>query len=252
MLQSAKPSDLSSEVFAVTEGIKLLSESIRYKLTNVSSLSEAMLEVKVETVVGGVSDTANWLIALLGLLIATIVVLIMLVLLWQYRARVAPSLDPSGPSEHIDMRSSDLEKSNNVSYEENLHRCTNALVVSIEPAPGGGGGGVEGRFNASCSGVCADLSEGCSGGGGVGVCAADEAEDPSVSNNLNFVKASSARISNQLFKPQNPDVSKNKSPVNMMAHKDFSKPINLRVLPIQRNVQTPPDRPQQDVLTVIV
>jgi hypothetical protein len=247
LLQSAKPSDLSSEVNAVTEGIKQLSESIRYHLTNVSSLSEAMLEVKVETVVSN-ANIADWLIALLGLLIATIVVLIMLVLLWQYRARVAPSLDASGgPSEHIDMRSSDLEKSNNVSYEENLHRCTNALVVSIiEPSVGVG----EGRFNASCSGACADLSE--VGGGGGGGCA-DEAEDPSVSNNLNFVKASSARISNQLFKPQNPDVSKNKSPVNMMAHKDFSKPINLRVLPIQRNVQSPLDRPpQQDVLTVIV
>jgi hypothetical protein len=102
--------------------------------------------------------------------------------------------------------------------------------------------------------VCND--EGCGGGVGVSVggggCA-DEAEDPSVSNNLNFVKASSARISNQLFKPQNPDVSKNKSPVNLMAHKDFNKPINLRVLPIQRNVQTaPPPERQQDVLTVIV
>jgi hypothetical protein len=118
-------------------------------------------------------------------------------------------------------------------------------VSIIEPSAGVG----EGRFNASCSGACADLSEVGGGGGGC----ADEAEDPSVSNNLNFVKASSARISNQLFKPQNPDVSKNKSPVNMMAHKDFSKPINLRVLPIQRNVQSPLDRPpQQDVLTVIV
>ncbi|XP_059481287.1 protein jagged-1b isoform X2 [Neocloeon triangulifer] len=248
---SANPSDLSSEVLAVTEGIKLLSESIRYKLTNASSLSEAMLEVKVETVVHTSapdgSATTDWLIALLGLLIVAIVVLIVLVLLWQCRVRVAPNLD-AGPPEHIDLRT-DLEKSNNVTYEENLHRC--AIVSIIDPSPIGD----RDRFSASCSAGCGgDLAEGV--GGGV-VCGDDGAEaiDPNVSNNLNFVKASSARISNQLFKPQNPDVSKNKSPVNMMAHKDFNKPINLRVLPIQRNVQSPADRQphqQQDVLTVIV
>ncbi|XP_065343613.1 protein jagged-1-like isoform X2 [Cloeon dipterum] len=243
---SSKPSDLSSEVLAVTEGIKLLSESMRYKLVNASSLSEAIKQINVEIKVDDPPGT-YWLIALLCMLILAILVLIVLVLLWQCRARVSPNLSP-GVAEHIDLRSSELEKSNNVSYEENLHRC--AIVSIIEPSP-------TGLCNAACNAELTEAGAGVGGGGGGGVCVDDEGIDPSVSNNLNFVKASSARISNQLFKPQNPDVSKNKSPVNVMAHKDFNKPINLRVLPIQRNVQSPTDRQQhqqqqEDVLTVIV
>jgi hypothetical protein len=274
VLQSALPDEVLLESHAVSEGIRILGESISRKQTNVTSLTQAIVEVKVETAllseerVPDDSHGSGWLVPLLCVLVVVLMTLLAFIAFWLYRRRLAlagVSSSPAHASSSAHLRHEDLcseiEKSNNLQNEENLRRYTNPLKSKMDP-----GGSDEGgpAYRASC--IKPDPGD---MGGAVAPnmprvsvvrplpADATEMMELEVGGSPNLVSQhrhsrAGGGISSQIFKAQSPDVRKNTSPplTDTMSHKDFAKPLNLKNLPIQRTPHLSQER--QDVLTVIV
>jgi hypothetical protein len=271
------PGEEVAENHAVSEGIRVLGESISRKQTNVTSLTQAIIEVKVETALlsedRNVEDgsAGGVLVPLLCALVVLLMVLLASLGVWQYRRRVAgnPSASPAHASSSAHLRHEDLcselEKSNNLQNEENLRRYTNPLKSKMDPGGSEEGGGP--AYRASYikpdpgeAPVAANMPR-------VSVvhplpADATEMMELEVGGSPHLVtqhrhSRAGGGISSQIFKAQSPDVRKNTSPplTDTMSHKDFAKPLNLKNLPLQRttaagHVSTSQER--QDVLTVIV
>lgn len=266
------------ENHAISEGIRVLGESISRKQTNVTSLTQAILEVKVETALLSeerITEDGHAGSGVLVPLLCALVVLLMTLLasigVWQYRRRLqaAPAPPPhtaSSSSAHLDL-CSELEKSNNLQNEENLRRYTNPLKCKMDTAGGSDEGGGP-AYRASC--IKPDPGDAPSStvmprvsvvrplsGDSTEMMELEVGDSPVLSPQHRHSRAGG--ISSQIFKAQSPDVRKNTSPplTDTMCHKDFAKPLNLKKLPIQRTTgghgsQQSDRQPPQDVLTVIV